>query len=273
MPPMLVSDPAVALTHTISSEFQRGPNALHVVLPAAVEPGRKYTVIYVLPVAAGPDEDRDTWGWSLTEVLGQGPHRHENLADKYGVIFVFPVFDTIPWYGDHPRNPRVRQESYLLQVVIPFIEKTYPALAAPRGRLLLGFSKSGFGAVSLLLRHPDLFGRAAAWDAPLMLEHPGPFGSSEVFPTPESFAPCAIPPLFEKQAASLRTGSRLILMGYSGFREHMQQADALLTRLGIPHEYRDGPKRDHSWYSGWLPEAVALLMGNDRGQTAFTDYA
>ena len=34
----------------------------------------------------------------------------------------------------------------------------------------------------------------------------------------------------------------------------------LLEELGIPHVYRDGPKRAHHWESGWLDETVELLL-------------
>ena len=32
--------------------------------------------------------------------------------------------------------------------------------------------------------------------------------------------------------------------------------------------YRDGPKREHSWHSGWLPEAVQMLAQDNRSSTA-----
>ena len=35
---------------------------------------------------------------------------------------------------------------------------------------------------------------------------------------------------------------------------------ALLDELKIPHEYRDGPLRKHDWHSGWVSEAVELLL-------------
>jgi len=30
-----------------------------------------------------------------------------------------------PWYADHPTKSDVRQESYFLKAVVPFVEKTY----------------------------------------------------------------------------------------------------------------------------------------------------
>ena len=149
-----------------------------------------------------------------------------------------------------------------MKVVLPFVERTYPVIAEPRGRLLLGFSKSGWGAVSLLLRHPDVFGRAAAFDAPLMAQWPGAWGIAEQFGTKEGFEPYYIPGLLEKQPPNFKGSSRLILIGYGNFRDHMERADALMKKLDITHEYHDGPKRRHHWYSGWVPEAVESLMKN-----------
>jgi hypothetical protein len=34
----------------------------------------------------------------------------------------------------------------------------------------------------------------------------------------------------------------------------------LMDELKITHQYRDGPKREHLWHSGWLPEAVQMLL-------------
>jgi hypothetical protein len=249
-------------SYSIESDYQNGPNRLDVLLPARMEAGKQYSVIYVLPVAAGPGEDRNKWGTGLDAIRGENllGKPKENLADKYGVICVFPVFDTTPWYGDNLTNPKIRHESYLMKVVLPFIERTYPAIAEPRGRLLLGFSKSGWGAVSLLLRHPDVFGRAAAFDAPLMAQWPGAWGIAEHFGTKESFDPGYIPRLLETQAPNLKGSSRIVLIGYDNFRDHMERADALMTKLEIPHEYHDGPKRRHHWNSGWVPGAVEFLV-------------
>src|SRR5207249_4274506 len=108
----------------------------------------------------------------------------------------------------------VRQETYFLKVVVPFVEKTYPAKADASGRLLLGFSKSGWGAFSLLLRHPEQFGKAAAWDAPLMMDAPGKYGSGDVFATADNFVGYRVSKLLELNAEKFQKESRLILLGY-----------------------------------------------------------
>jgi len=33
-----------------------------------------------------------------------------------------------------------------------------------------------------------------------------------------------------------------------------------MERLGIPHEYCDGPERKDDWHNGWVEEAVGLQL-------------
>lgn len=238
------------VVHAVQSEFQAGTTEIHVLLPSRLDPQAKYPVLYVLPVEAG---DGRQWGQPRQEVKRLG------LSDKYGWICVYPTFSHLPWYADHPDNPRIRQESYFVRVVVPFVERAYPAQGKPEGRLLVGFSKSGWGAFSLLLRHPQLFGTAAAWDAPLAMERPDRFGMGEIFGTQENFAPYQITRLFREQAEQVRHGQRLIHLGYDNFRDQHAVAEKVLNESRIEHVFHDGPQRRHAWGSGWLPEAVELL--------------
>jgi enterochelin esterase-like enzyme len=241
-------DDGGCFTHIVKSQYQAGPTDIRVLLPDQVEVGRQYPVVYVLPVEPG----RGTrWGDGLAEV------KKHDLHNKYGAIFVFPTFADLPWYADHPTNPAIHQATYFMKVVVPFVDATYPVSGK---RLLLGFSKSGWGAWALLLRHPDVFHRAAAWDAPLMMERVGKYGTSEIFGSQKNFEEYRPADLLRENAASLRSQTRLMLMGYDNFRTHHQQAHKLLEDLEIPHEYRDGPRRKHEWHSGWLSETVELLL-------------
>jgi S-formylglutathione hydrolase FrmB len=237
--------------HEVRSPYQAKATRIRVLLPDRPTNGARYPVVYVLPVEAG-DESR--YGDGLLEV------RKQDLHNKLGAAFVAPTFSHLPWYADHPTNPEIRQETYLLKVVVPFVDKTYPVRAEAGGRLLLGFSKSGWGAFALLLRHPDVFGRAAAWDAPLMMDRPGRYGSGEIFGTPARFNEYRVTKLLEAGGEPFRREKRLILLGYGNFRTEHEQAHALMDRLKVAHEYRDGPPRKHDWHSGWVAEAANLLL-------------
>jgi hypothetical protein len=59
-----------------------------------------------------------------------------------------------------------------------------------------------------------------------------------------------------------------VLTGYDAFRLDHQAAHRRMVALGIPHIYRDGPLRKHGWHSGWLPNAVDLLLADDPAGTA-----
>ena len=185
------------LVHDVESPFQQGKTQIRVLRPEPVDSNQRYPAIYVLPVEAGNESH---FGDGLLEV------KKHDLANKHGAIFIAPTFSQMPWYGDHPTNLKIRQESYLLNVVLPFVERTYPVPAKPEGRLLVGFSKSGWGAWSLLLRHPDLFSRAAAWDAPMMMDHPK-FQSTDIFVSQENFDKYRITELLRAKAGCLATPS------------------------------------------------------------------
>jgi len=249
---LAVQDKEGILVHTVVSEYQSAKTKIRVLLPKSLEKGKRYPVLYVLPVESA---DGVQWGDGMLEV------KKADIQNRYGVICVQPTFSQVPWYADHPTDAKIRQETYFLEVVVPFIDRAYPTLAKQEGRLLVGFSKSGWGAFSLLLRHPALFGKAVAWDAPLMMQRPDKnlHPMADIFGTQENFEKYRISTLLEKQAATLSEPFRLIHFGYANFREQHQSAHKLMEELKIPHQYRDGPKREHSWGSGWLPDAVQML--------------
>lgn len=227
----------------LTSSAQEKPVELRLVVPSAP---RRY--LYVLPVEKEGDSK---YGDGFAEAKRLG------LPEKYGMVLVAPGFAQLPWYADHPTDPRRRDESHLLQAVIPWVEKRIP-LKDPV-RLLLGFSKSGWGAWSLLLRHPDLFRAAAAWDAPLMKDKPDQFGMDAAFATQENFGKYHLAALLRDQAAALRERKRLAHFGYGNFRDHHRKMQSLLEELKIPVETADGPQRKHVWESGWMAEAAAAL--------------
>ena len=224
--------------HTLRSEFQKGPTRVRVLLPKDFKASKRYRVLYVLPVEAG---SRTRYGDGLAVIKKRGLH------NKHGLICVAPEFSHLPWYADHPTNRTIRQESYFLKAVIPLIEREYPAIAKRNGRLLVGFSKSGWGAFCLLLRNPETFAKAAAWDAPLMMDRHGRYGSGPIFGTLDNFQQYRVTALLEKHAKAFKKDKRLILTGYGNFRAQHVAAHALMKKLGIAHVYQDGPARKHRW--------------------------
>ncbi|KAF0178000.1 MAG: esterase [Limisphaerales bacterium] len=238
------------VVHTVQSEFQSGPTKIYARVPDKLAHGVRLPVLYLLPVEA---KDEQRWGDPLAEAAKL------ELANKLNVVCVYPTFSHLPWYCDHPTDPGIRQETYFLKVVVPFVERVYPARAERDARLLLGFSKSGWGAWSLLLRNPEVFGKAAAWDSPMMMER-GLYGMAAIAGTQDNFERHRIPTLLRERSKSLGSEPRLLLMGYDNFLAPTQQVHALMEELKIPHAYRDGPQRKHHWNTGWVEEAARWLV-------------
>ncbi len=251
-----VANPCVArgeeTIHRLRSPRQAGETTVRVFVPDHPAPGSRRRLLLVLPVEAA-DETR--WGDPAAEI------RRTDLANSHELIVALPTFSALPWYADHPASQSLRQESYILGDVLPLLDREYDTDSSAGETLLVGFSKSGWGAWSLLLRHPSLFARAAAWDAPLMQAKPDQYGMGPIFGTQQNFETYRVSELVRRRADLLRGASRLVLTGYFGaFRAHHVAMHKLLEELELPHEYRDGPQRAHHWESGWLDEAVSLLV-------------
>lgn len=240
------------VVHRLESPRQGAATQVKVLLPDELKPGEQVRCVYLLPVVAGIDR---RWG------DGPGEVKRLDLHNRHRVAVAFPTFAQLPWYADHPSDAAIRQESYLLEDVIPLVEREHPVQAQQAGRLLVGFSKSGWGAWTLLLRHPETFSKAAAWDAPLAKTEPNQFGMGPIFGTQENFEKYEVLPLLKRQAAALGNEPRLGLLGYATFRQHHEQTRERLNELKIPHAWAEGPKRAHAWNSGWLPEAFEFVAG------------
>jgi hypothetical protein len=246
-----VRDELGATVFTVSCPWQKSDTEIHVLVPKKLNPAEKLQVLFVLPVEHGSGH---YWGKALEQIV-----KHD-LHNKHRLLCVYPTFAALPWFADHPKDQASQQETYLLKGVLPFVDENYPTTAKPSDRLLVGFSKSGWGAFTLLLRNSKVFGKAAGWDAPLMMKASGNYGSGPIFGTQENFAAnYHLTKLVKQKAEQFRGLPRLIHLGYGNFQTHHVQFEALLNELDVSHVYRHGPKRKHAWNSGWLPEAIQLL--------------
>jgi len=57
--------------------------------------------------------------------------RRHDIHNRFNVICVSPEYDYTPWYGDHPTDLALAQESYLIKAVIPMIEERFPVIEGP----------------------------------------------------------------------------------------------------------------------------------------------
>lgn len=246
--------------YPLPSEFLSKPARVQVLLPDPLDPQKRYPVIYVLPVDSSANE---RWGHGLDEA------RKADIANKFGVICVYPIIESgIPWYGNHATDKGNRQDDFIVRTLVPSIDARYPTKPDKEARWLIGFSKSGWGAYTLLLRNKETFGYASAWDAPFMLNGEdkgkgwGPLGLSENFGTAEAMKPNIPTKLAVENAAWLKQRNRLVLGVGIDWGEQCKQMHQLLEANAIPHVYRPDLLLKHEWKSGWfapMAEELAKL--------------
>jgi hypothetical protein len=154
-----------------------------------------------------------------------------------------------------------------LKVVLPFVERNYPTIEEVEGRLLIGFSKSGWGAFSLLLRNPQTFHKAVGWDTGIRMDT-GPIQEQDraqrialIFGSAENFEKYRLSTLLRQNARALGDEARLFYFNTEGTRaQGGVELHRLMVELKIPHRYVFEPQRPHRWDSGWIPEAVQFLV-------------
>jgi len=244
-------DAAGVLHLTIDSPYQPVPTAVRVLQPQRGKDDSPRRVVYVLPVDVGVGGQ---YGDGLIEI------QQRDLHNRHGFVAISPAFEQMPWYIDHPTDATRRHESHLMGVVLPVVDAEL-GMDGPC-RLILGFSKSGWGAVSLLLRYSDVFAAVALWDAPLMAEQilPG-WQIDPLLASAEDFATHALPTRLKEHGQCLDAKPRMVLIGGGYHAEHMTGAHALMTDLRIPHHWLGPMNLKHHWGSGWVEPAVEQLMG------------
>jgi S-formylglutathione hydrolase FrmB len=261
------ADPQLSgvVDYSVNSSYQLpgASNVLRILTPqAGVNQSTRF--LYVLPVQSGlPSSPNYNPGYGD----GMSVAQRLQLADRYNLVVVAPSFNQAgpdPWYADSQTTPSLRQESYITNHVVPFVDSLFPQ--AQDARLLLGYSKSGWGALNLIFRHPDMFDAAAVWDAPLMMTSmPATYpGASAVLGADSYFqANYRLDSHLDSYAAGFQAANRLWLgvnPGGNNFDPETRAFAQLLTAHGILHTLDEGSDTFlHSWDGGWVPGAMSFL--------------
>ncbi len=243
---------------TVASPYQQGGNRIEFLLPSTLDPARRYPVVYLLPVNAGT---QGTWGHPLAVA------RLHALSDRLNAILVCPAYAITPWFGDNPLRSEMRQSSYLTEVVVPLVEARLPALAEARSRYLVGFSKSGHGALGIFLRHLDRFAKVAVfepWFGQPDADQWAGWGFRDCYGTRESYDRWNPQRLIDEQRGALAAGSTriIVLSGGPGARLGLEALLAQLRDRRVPFTAIAVGGWSHAWGSGWLPLAVTALLAD-----------
>lgn len=177
------------------------------------------------------------------------------------------------YYVDDPRPDGCgRTESFLMRDVLGCVDRLFPTRTDPAHRSVAGISMGGYGALMLALRHPDVFGRAAALSPSLYFGHaPHPRGAA----LPTSLASALPDGEYDCFRLAARVGSShqkpdlWVSVGRSdahlatcrSFHDH-------LGELGWPHVYRESEGgHDRDFWARELPALVEFLTPAGRASS------
>jgi S-formylglutathione hydrolase FrmB len=129
-----------------------------VVLPASYEQSDKEKVLYpTLYLLHGLSGHYSNW-FSKTKLA--------EYAAEYQLIVVTPEGND-GWYTDSAIVPADKYESYIMQELIPDVERRFRALKTRKGRAIGGLSMGGYGALKFGVKYPDQFVFAASMSGAL----------------------------------------------------------------------------------------------------------
>ncbi len=199
-----------------------------------------FPVLYLLH---GLSDDHTAWA------------RRSNIERYVGglpLIVVMPNGER-SFYTDAKEQARAAFETYIVQDLVGFVDRTFRTVPTREGRVLAGLSMGGYGAIKFALKYPDKFCAAVShsgavdfargdftrtdeWGRewrPVMGSHPAG-GPDDIFALAETVDRSILP------ALRIDCGTEDFLL------EHNRALHAHLTALGLPHEYEEHPG-DHNW--------------------------
>lgn len=178
----------------------------------------------------------------------------------YEFIIVMPEGNN-SWYTDSATVSTDKYESYIVQELIPDVEKRFRAVSAREGRAIGGLSMGGYGALKFGVKYPQLFVLAASMSGALgaaswtkaelggfefILQTLEPVYGADNSPTRAAndvsklYRELTAPQIAALPFVYLDCGTEDPLLSTNrGF------VDILLSRK-IPHEYRELPG-GHAW--------------------------
>lgn len=207
--------------------------------------GNELNIVFVLPV-----KESKTFSFGDPLKLIKDNLTNSNSI-KDNVIFVQPVFTTVPWFANHPTDLSIQQEKDTINF-INFIKNKYSNFPSFKS-VLLGFSKSGWGSFSLLMKDSSLADYLFAWDAPLGLSQLT-FGleMEPVFVDDTYFDTYDLSTRLPNEFTSLEN-KNIYIGGYQLFEtESTAFTDLLPSYTGISFNLDESMEFPHQWDIDWM---------------------
>lgn len=249
----------------LDSKLMRRKMPYRVVLPTNYESEKiSYSVVYLLHGLTG---HYDNWA-DRTKLA--------DYAKNYKYIVVMPEGNN-GWYSDSATVAADKYESYIIQELIPEIEKNFRTKTARENRAIAGLSMGGYGAVKFGFKYPQMFALVGSFSgalgaASLTEKEIGKTGTiaesiNGVFGASDN-ANRAANDVFKmaREASSEQIKSFPFVYQDCGtedflYKNNRDFADLLQTKK-IPHEFREAPG-GHDW-KFWNSQIKEFLELSER---------
>jgi putative tributyrin esterase len=254
--------PLQPLDQKLASRLMGREMPYRVILPASYAKNTKlrYPVIYLLHGLSG---HFDNWTDKTKLAL---------YAAAYDFVIVTPEGND-GWYTDSATVPNDKYESYIVDELVPAIDKEFRTEADRDHRVIAGLSMGGYGSVKFGLKYPNMFSImgsfSGAFDAPMRTVKSGNNWPS----IPSVFGPEDSKKRLENNIFDLLRGfdkSKLQSLPFiyfacgteDSFITINREFDTLLLEKKVPHEYRELPGK-HAW-DFWDQQVEEFLRIVDR---------
>lgn len=241
--------PARREDHKLSSKLMARHMPYRVLVPDGYEEAKnsseRYSVVYLLHGLTG---HYDNW----TDKTAVGLY-----AAEHKIIIVTPEGDN-GWYSDSVSTANDKYDSYIIQELIPEIDKKYRTIADREHRVVAGLSMGGYGAIKFGLKYPHLFSLVGSFSGALGAasfneKNAGSIGKSiDLIFGPDGSAGRAANDVFAmvRNASPESIKAMPFIYQSCGTEDFLFQNNrdflALLIEKKIPHEYREHPG-GHDW--------------------------
>jgi len=187
--------------------------------------GRRYPVIVWLPGFTGTGRGAVNYNpWK--EIL---PERFDRLiAEGKARESILVIADGFTAYGGSQylnSSATGRYEDFVVSELIAFVEDKFAAVGVPEGRALAGSSSGGFGALTLGMRHPDVFAH--------VVSHSGDAGFDTCYGA--DFAKLCV-------AADKFGGLEKLVAAFRASRDKQGFSHETINALGMSSCYSPNPK-------------------------------
>ena len=228
-------------TLSIKSKYQPDSTKIHI-LETYLSKDKPLHLVFVLPVEKQKTKYKFGSGFAEFKKLNAS-HKLKN-----NVVIIQPDFTHTPWFCNHPTDSTNQQEAYTLEC-INLIKEKYKDYT--QKVYCVGFSKSGWGSMSLVMKYPQLIDGIFVWDAPLATDWNEKWHMSEGVGTKNHF--------MENYAFANRTNEiknlkrkTIVVGGYDLFKDLSTQFVQQLRGSGVYLKHLSNIDYPHVWSQDWM---------------------